>query len=276
MACHNRRENTLSCLRALKRQSISERLLIEVYLLDDGSTDGTSEAVRNEFSNVHVIEGDGNLYWNRGMHTSFAAAIKEGFDYYVWLNDDSILYENAFEVLLHSSAQLKNSGIECAIIGSAMQDPVSGKFTYGGVKRYRVRWGRIKLERIAPANEMIQCEASNGNCVLIPAIVAKTIGNLDPVYLHRWGDHDYCFRALKHGCSVWLAPGYLGTCEKNPTDGTWEDVSLPILDRIRKLNSPRGYQFRDYVVYTWRHRGSWWLIYLIWPYLKIVWQSVRR
>ena len=275
MACHNRREHTLSCLKALKQQSVNGKVVVDVYLLDDGSTDGTSAAVKNTFPDIHIVQGDGNLFWNRGMYESFSSAIQKGFDYYLWLNDDSILYENALEVLLGTNLHLKAKGHECTIIGSAMQDPVNGKFTYGGVRRHRSRWGRVKLERIAPGEKAVQCDASNGNCVLIPASVVKRVGNLDPVYLHRWGDHDYCFRALEHGCSVWLAPGYLGTCRENPIAGTWEDVSLPMMDRIRILNSPRGFQFHDYAIYMRRHRGPWWPAHLVWPYIKIVLQSIK-
>lgn len=274
MACHNRRENTLSCLRALGQQSVKNNVFIEVYLLDDGSTDGTGNAVKNEFPNVHVLAANGSLFWNRGMREAFSTAILKGFDFYLWLNDDSILYVNALEVLLETYSHLKGLGHDCAIIGSAMQDPVSHQFTYGGVKRHRMCCGRIKLERIPPANEVVQCDATNGNCVLVPASVVKKVGNLDPVFLHRWGDHDYCFRALEKGCSVWLAPGYLGTCKDNPIEGTWEDSSLPPMERFKKLNSPRGFQFRDYAIYLRRHRGPWWPAHLLWPYVKIVLQSV--
>ena len=159
-----------------------------------------------------------------------------------------------------------------------MQDPTSHQFTYGGVKRLKKHWGWGKdQEKIAPSHEAIQCDATNGNCVLISASVVKKVGNLDKIYKHRWGDHDYCFRALQQGCSVWLAPGYLGACESNPIEGTWEDTSLPLMDRFKKLNSPHGFQFLDYAVYMRRHRsGPWWIGRLVWPYFKVVLQSIKH
>lgn len=276
ITCHNRRSKTLSCLSALKKQTINDSFHVEVYLLDDGSTDGTSEAVGREFPDVIILHGDGSLFWNRGMRKAFAAAIQKGFDYYLWLNDDSIIYDNSIGVLLDTHAHLTSQGHECSIIGSAMQDPDSHQFTYGGVRRYKKPWGRIKLERISPSDEAIQCDATNGNCVLIPASVVEKVGNLDKVYQHRWGDHDYCFRALDCGCSVWLAPGYLGSCKDNPVDGTWEDISLSLMDRLRKINSPQAYQFRDYAIYMRRHRGAWWPAHLVWPYLKVVLQAIKQ
>lgn len=275
MTCHNRRDSTLSCLKALHAQQHDGNIHVEVFLLDDGSTDGTSEAVKNAYPDTHILSGDGDLFWNRGMYESFAAAIEKGFDFYLWLNDDSILHDDALGVLLNTHALLNKQGHDCTIIGSAMQDPASHKFTYGGVKRHRNRWGRVRLERIEPASEAIQCDATNGNCVLIPASVVSRVGNLDKVYQHRAGDHDYCFRALQKGCSVWLAPGYLGTCEENPIDGTWEDSSLPLMERFHKLNAPHGYRFPDYAIYLRRHRGPWWPMHLVWPYVKIVLQSIK-
>jgi len=114
MACHNRRDNTLVCLSALKNQKLSRNLAIEVFLLDDGSTDGTAEAVSREFPDVHMITGDGTLFWNRGMHRSFSVAIKREFDYYMWLNDDSVLHKNALEVLLMTSQEVASVGARLA------------------------------------------------------------------------------------------------------------------------------------------------------------------
>lgn len=276
MASHNRRELTLSCLRALKQKTIINDLIVEVYLLDDGSIDGTSEAIKAEFPDVHLLKGNGTLYWNGGMYQSFSAAIQKGFDFYLWLNDDSILYKSALKVLLDTRVYLESLGHRDTIIGGAMQHPISGKFTYGGIKkRRRFRLGPIKLDRIAPSDKPIQCDTLNGNCVLIPASVVNKVGNLDPVYLHVAGDHDYSFRAVKKGCSVWLAPGYIGTCTDNPNDGAWGDVNLPIVERIRQLHSPRGYRFKERAIYLKRHHGPWWPLQLVWPYIKIVLTSIR-
>lgn len=279
MACHNRKESTLTCLRALDeaKHRCSSSIEVHTYLLDDASTDGTARAVNAEFPDIQILEGDGNLFWNRGMHKAFSVAINEGYDYYLWLNDDSILFENAIKVLLHTANQLETSGNSCSIIGGAMKDPETGKTTYAATTRHRTHYGRVKISRIPPSSDHpIQCDAVNGNCVLISANVAKKVGNLDPVYQHRWGDYDYCFRALTHGCSVWLAPGYLGTCKRNATEGTWHDVSLPMFTRFRKLNNPHAFPFREYLIYMRRHRGPWWPAHLVWPYLKIIWQSITH
>ncbi len=59
LTCHNRRAETLRCLEALLAQDAGASL--RVFLVDDGSTDGTGEAVRVSFPQVNVVQGDGSL-----------------------------------------------------------------------------------------------------------------------------------------------------------------------------------------------------------------------
>jgi len=76
MTCHNRRETTLSCLKAVFKQVLPESVTFNVFLVDDGSTDGTGDAVRSYYPSVAVLEGDGSLFWNRGMRKAFAEAME--------------------------------------------------------------------------------------------------------------------------------------------------------------------------------------------------------
>ena len=52
----NRKEKTLQCLSRLFDQLPVEDLQIDVFLTDDGCTDGTAEAVENLFPSVHLLK----------------------------------------------------------------------------------------------------------------------------------------------------------------------------------------------------------------------------
>ena len=64
ITCYNRKEKTLASLKKLINQEDVDSLDINIYLVDDGSTDGTSEAVKKNFPQVNIIKGDGTLFWN--------------------------------------------------------------------------------------------------------------------------------------------------------------------------------------------------------------------
>lgn len=64
LTCHDRKEKTLKCLHSL----YSTYKNYDTYLVDDGCTDGTPEAVMATFHNVHIIKGNGNLFEQRNVY----------------------------------------------------------------------------------------------------------------------------------------------------------------------------------------------------------------
>lgn len=274
IACYNRKELTLRCLAAISQQRGLESVEVDVFLVDDGSSDGTGDAVRAAYSQVRVLQGTGDLFWNRGMQFAFTEAVKGDYDYYLWLNDDTALDQDALRRLLDTYAEVAKDGNRAKIVAGGTRDPDTGQFTYGGVVRInRVLWKSFR--RIAPTDKPVRCEATNGNCVLIPREVVRRVGVLDPIFQHRWGDHDYCFRACNAGCEVWLTAGYVGSCRWNLTDGTWRDPAVPLVKRYRLLWAPSGLQPKDYLVYVRRHRGLLWPYFWISPFIKILVTSLR-
>ena len=64
MTCHNRREKTKACLASLKNQDLPAGLSLDLWLVDDGSSDGTADMVRETWRDAHLLEDppqrDGN------------------------------------------------------------------------------------------------------------------------------------------------------------------------------------------------------------------------
>jgi len=133
LTCHNRKETTLACLSSLYSQSIKDEITLNVFLTDDASTDGTGEAVREQYPQVHILHGDGNLFWCGGMRLAWQEAMKHEPDHYLWLNDDTMLTQDALQPMLKTYADeiAKESG-DCIIVGST-KEPGSNKVTYCGV-----------------------------------------------------------------------------------------------------------------------------------------------
>jgi glycosyltransferase involved in cell wall biosynthesis len=116
MTCHNRKLKTLLTLESLFKQTLTSEIALSVYLVDDGSTDGTSEGVQQKYPQVKLFSGDGNLFWNGGMRIAFSEAMKDEPDYYLWLNDDTVLAPEALNTLLATSGELFEQGEKKAIV----------------------------------------------------------------------------------------------------------------------------------------------------------------
>lgn len=270
LTCHNRRDQTLACLRALHACTRPAGCELAVYLVDDGSRDGTGEAVRAEFPGITVIDGDGSLFWNGGMRRAFGAAIQHDHDAYLWLNDDTLLFPDALEkVLACSDERASANGGRCDIIVGATHDAVTGKLTYGGLVS-RSRWSPHYYVHLPVSDVAQPCQTLNGNCVLIPRAVVRAIGNIDDAFVHAIGDWDYGFRARRAGFGIWMAPGFVGTCSQNPVVAPPRKEAASIRTQLRKTCGPKRVPPQAWRTFVRRHCGPLWPVYFVRPYLSAV------
>jgi GT2 family glycosyltransferase len=273
LTCFNRREKTLHCLRALESSTGLEGVQLQAVLVDDGSTDGTAQKVSDEFPWVRVIRADGALFWCRGMNRAFDAALLTGFDFYLWLNDDTMLQPDGLARLIASHEQLRlRSSTPVLLVGSTF-DNATGRITYGGERRMS-RLKPFRFERIQPTAAPQACDSITGNVVLISAEVAQRVGNIDPTFEHSMGDTDYALRARKLGVQVWVDAGVHGSCSDNSSAGTWCDFDQPLSRRWRDMMTRKGLPWRSWMTLTRRHAGPLWPIQFVLPYVKVVLQSV--
>jgi GT2 family glycosyltransferase len=268
-ATHNRKEVTIASLQSLFSQHAMQNIEISVFLMDDGSTDGTADAVAYLFPQVRQLQGNGTLYWNGGMRAAFNVAMTERFDGYIWWNDDSYLYCDAVSRIVTCANQQAKAGRTAIIVGT-MRDPYSKVRTYGGIRK-RTNGLRLHLDPVIPDEyESIYCHTMNGNFTLIPKEVAETIGNLDKTFRHQIGDLDYGLRATERGILILIAPGYFGECAENGVERTWRDRSLSLYARWKHLLSPKGAPIREWTTFTRRHYGWRWPLYALSPYLRML------
>lgn len=270
MAAHNRKEKTIKCLGRLYAQEGKDtEFKLSVYLTDDGSTDGTSAAVKREFPDVHISMGDGNLFWGGGMRQSFSEAMKKKHDFYLWLNDDTFLDAFACKLLLSDYKIVAKEGQRLHVIVGSTRVPHSDEISYGGSVRCSF-WHPFHRKRVVPGKKPKPCDTMNGNCVLISREVVELVGNIDPIFTHFMGDIDYGLRARKLNCSVWVGTEYIGLCELNKLRGSWHDGTLPLHKRFDKMMSYTGLPPRERMLFVRRHGGMLWPIFFCLPYLQCI------
>lgn len=242
----NRKEKTIACLHDLFSQVLPKHYHLDVFLVNDGCTDGTPEAIKEQFPCVNLIDSEGDLFWNRGMYLAWTTAAKtKEYDFYLWLNDDTFLEEQAILTLLNTSEDLHHKSI---VVGSTSAFINTEVVTYGG---------RCKTKGLlTPQTEVIACDYFNGNIVLIPKIVYKKVGTNDPVFHHALGDFDYGLRAAKLGVKSFVAPGFLGKCDVHTNLATWCNPTKSFKQRWMAFRSPLGNNPEEFFVFQRRHKGG--------------------
>ena len=256
MACHNRKFQTLQCLESL-RQIESDRLKFQVYLVDDGSTDGTNEAVSSEFPNVRVIRGDGTLYWAAAMALA-ESYLQHSDRWLMWLNDDVVLNHDLKNVLPKLLDEFKDQ----ILVGEIFN--YNKEFQYGLVYQ-----GCLKDNLLACNSENMGLKnpsTFNGNFVLIPASIRKIIGQIDGGFSHGYADIDYGLRASKKGVTFMPVPGVSGWVNSRTSYGVSRDNHS-----LRQLiKNPKGQPIKDQIRFFRRHAPILWWFYVSIPFLRAI------
>tara|TARA_B100000579_G_scaffold405853_1_gene391832 strand:+ start:2058 stop:2915 length:858 start_codon:yes stop_codon:yes gene_type:complete len=265
ITCHNRKNKTIKCLKALFNQNDIKNISLKVFLVDDGSIDGTDTAVNKLFPNIIVVRGDGNLFWARGMSLAWQEALKSNdkFDYYLWLNDDTYLKSTAINELINT--QKSSSDI---ITGSCC-DPTSKRRTYGGTKFVNKFLTPFKYKVIDVNGAPQEIDTINGNVVLIPHSTYNKIGTIDNFFEHAYADVEYSLRAIKKNIKILLTANHVAECEAKVID--YESYyKMSFFEKIYNLFSRKEKPPKSWLRLCYKHGGVLWPIHFFVGYIKSI------
>lgn len=261
--CYNRKEKTAAFVKSVQ----DDRYRMRFVVTDDGSTDGTAadlEKLGSAGHEIDIVHGDGNLYWCGGMRKAIDHIQKRNMssDYYVFANDDVVVFDNALHEMIVQSEKHGGS----AVVGVTCDH--AGNVTYGGI-RYRKH--SIKYDIIDVTNEDLTCDSFNCNLVLLPADIFHAMGNFDSHFTHAMGDFDYGLKIKRAGYRIESTRRYVGICERNPLKKTWDDTSLGRRERFKLKEQPKGLPFREWFYFLHKNFGlGTALVRSVTPYVKIL------
>ncbi|WP_374469664.1 glycosyltransferase family 2 protein [Phenylobacterium sp.] len=212
VAVHNRRATTRRFLDRVYSDGLCEN--IRIWLLDDGSTDGTLDMVQERYPSTRILRGDGSLFWNGAMAQLVQASFALDSAATVLANDDIDLRPGKLREMLSTWETLQD-GRPTVLVGRFV-DPELGGTSYSGL-RLPNRLRPAALITVPKSDEFEQCDTFQGNLVVIPTPLLRTVGGLDAAFTHAYGDVDLGFRLGRAGARLLVYPGYVGDCAKGPS-----------------------------------------------------------
>ena len=203
---HNRLRETRAVLQCLAAQDYPE---LSTVIVDDGSTDGTGEAIRRDYPGVTLIEGDGLLWWGGAMATGldFILPRAKKDDYVLFQNNDTSFTPDYVSTLV--SVSRAHDG---AVVGSVTKDvdrpevvlTIAPRIDYWKVRTvdlletYEVGSGRPNGGLGLP--EAIDADALCGRGTLYPVSVFRRVGGVRHRLLpHYLADYEMSARAKAAG-----------------------------------------------------------------------------
>jgi hypothetical protein len=201
----NGREDTLACLASLDRLRWDE---LTVVVVDNGSADGTHEAVRSEFPHVTAIRSEANLGFAEGNNVGIRAALDAGCDYVLVLNNDTLVDEGLVEALVAVAERRPDAGALCPLIRYV--DPPD-RIWYAGA-RFDPRsvhngrhtgYGEVDTGQYHSVRETGR---ATGAAMLVPRAVIEHVGCFDSRLFIQVEDVEWSLRMRAAGFRILFVP----------------------------------------------------------------------
>lgn len=240
----NQRQLTLDCLASLAQLTYpAERLLLIV--VDNGSADGTAQAIREHYPDVVVLENGDNLGFAEGNNVGIRYAMEHSADYVMLLNNDTVVDPDMLSGLIAVGEATPSVGIVTPKI-YYYDEPeriwcagASIDWHTGGSRRLQAEQIDAKQE-----TEPYIVDFASGCAICLKRAVIEKIGVLDVRFFIYYEETDWCVRANKAGWPTLYVP----------TAYLWHKVSAAM-----GTTSPATdyYMNRNVLLFLAKHQGGW-------------------
>lgn len=199
----NRRADTLACLESLAANDYPRH---QALVLDNASTDGSVEAIRSAFPNVHLLGLPQNLGYAGNNNVGIQAALEQQADWVFVLNEDVVLAPGTLTRLMEVAESEARIGVvgplvyhhdEPAVIQSA-----GGILTAQWLSHHRGQNEPDTGQYPRPQT----VDWISGCAILVRRQVIEQVGALDERFFYYWEETEWCLRARRAGWQVVLAP----------------------------------------------------------------------
>lgn len=262
--CFNRKQKTLSSLEglftALKiyNQYANDKVVVTIYLTDDGCTDGTSKAILDTYpdADINILNGNGDLFWAGGMRLAWKAALRniDEFDFYLLLNDDTDIFGYCIKELIDTHEYcLTKYGKDGIYSGITCDKEDMNQTTYGGRIITNSFLGSAYKVSASGIPQLVH--QTNANILLVPKSVVDKIGIFYEGFRHGNADYDYSMHARRKGIPVLVTAHYCGACNFDHPSGTElknKILSMSKAERTSYFSNPL-HSSKDYLIFIRRN-----------------------
>ncbi|HBX68697.1 MAG TPA: glycosyltransferase family 2 protein [Chloroflexi bacterium] len=199
----NRRTDTLEALASLEKNTYPNQAVI---VLDNASTDGSVEAIREAFPQVEIISLTENLGYAGNNNVGIEAAIDKGADWVFVLNEDTILANDCLERLV----EMGESDPQIGIVGPLVYHHNEPEVIQSAGGMLGPDWQSRHLGQNEPDLGQFPhpqaVEWISGCAILVRRAVIEQVGALDARFFYYWEETEWCLRSRKAGWRILMVP----------------------------------------------------------------------
>jgi GT2 family glycosyltransferase len=216
----NGKDSLGDCLDSLLAQTLPARIIV----VENGSTDGSLEFVREKYPSVELVVHEKNLGFDGGVNSGIRRAMELGDEFVALFNNDAVAEKNWLKNLLAALENNHKAGIATSKIMSIdgeHLDSTGDLYTIWGLPFPRGRGEKVSDEY---DNDTLVFGASGGASLYRIEMFEK-IGLFDEDFFAYYEDTDISFRAQLSGWKVVYAPKAVVYHQIGATSGKIKDFT---------------------------------------------------
>jgi GT2 family glycosyltransferase len=222
----NGKEYLSSCIRSVREQTYSN---MEIILVDNGSTDGSVEYIKNLFSNLNVMINRENLGYGGGNNRG----IREAKGSYIFiLNNDTEIEKDCLEWLWKCIETDKKIGVTTPkILLYDRRDTIDAAGLT--IDPDGLSIGRGRLEPQEKYNQSGEVFSGSGCASLYRKEMLEEIGLFDTDFFAYAEDTDLGWRARLAGWKAYYVPGAVVYHHHSKKFGAYSSMKAFLVERNR-------------------------------------------
>ncbi|OGM05223.1 hypothetical protein A2715_04690 [Candidatus Woesebacteria bacterium RIFCSPHIGHO2_01_FULL_39_32] len=215
----NRPDDTVECLESINRLSVVGYQL-SVVVVDNASSDDSIEKIQNDKLKFKIIENKENLGFAGGNNVGIKYAIKNGADYVMVLNNDTIVHPDLVLRIIEATKKHSNFGVASPKIYFEREfefhkerykkDDLGKVIWYAGGQ---IDWDNVygKTRGVDEVDkgrydEVEETDFATGTCMFLSRKALEKVGLFDEKYFMYYEDTDLSLRIKKAGFKVLYIP----------------------------------------------------------------------
>jgi GT2 family glycosyltransferase len=204
----NTRELLLECLATIYLTITG--VTFEIWLVDNGSSDGSVEAVRRKYTNIHIIQNTKNLGFAAANNLAFKKMMGR---YALLLNTDTALTDGAVSELYNFMEKTPTASIACGQLlnpDGSKQNSIAN-FPALSTLLTNETLMRILFPKKFPSKRKkytspVEVDSCIGACMIVRKKAMDEVGYLDERYFFFFEETDWALRMKRAGWKIYFVP----------------------------------------------------------------------